>query len=135
MDARRSFRPSARLALAGTASDYLEARQRRLADLLAELARDVDRIENVKVDKQGDLHLTALDAVVPDAVKHLQRRLERRIPLISLPDLLNEVNRWTGCFRHFTSRRDLDHVVQERRTIALSEPHVRTGPLAAVSLN
>ena len=51
----------------------------------------------MKVDKKGDLHLTTLEAVVPDAAKQLQRRLERRIPLISQPDLLNEVDRWTGC--------------------------------------
>ncbi|MDQ6675435.1 MAG: Tn3 family transposase, partial [Chloroflexota bacterium] len=48
------------------------------------------------------MHLTALEAVVPEAAKQLQRRLERRIPLISLADLLNEGDRWTGCFRHFT---------------------------------
>jgi len=91
-----------RLALGGTAAEYLEGRRQRLAELLTELARDVDSVENVTVDKKGELHLTALEAVVPDAAKRLQRRLERRIPLISLADLLNEVDRWTGCFRHFT---------------------------------
>jgi TnpA family transposase len=91
-----------RLALGGTAAEYLEGRQQRLAELLTELARDMDSVENVTVDKKGGLHLTALEAVVPDAAKRLQRRLERRIPLISLADLLNEVDRWTGCFRHFT---------------------------------
>jgi hypothetical protein len=91
-----------RLALDGTAADYLEGRRQRLAELLAELARDVDGLESVTLDKNGTLHLTALEAVVPVAAKQLQRRLERRIPLIPLPDLLNEVHRWTGCFRHFT---------------------------------
>jgi hypothetical protein len=86
----------------GTAADYLESRRQRLAELLAELARDVDSLESVTIDKHGELHLTALEAVVPEAAKALQRRLERRIPLISLPDLLNEVHGWTGCFRHFT---------------------------------
>ena len=57
---------------------------------------------NSGVDKEGELHLTALDTVVPEAAKQLQRRLERRIPLISLADLLNEVDRWTGFLRHFT---------------------------------
>jgi hypothetical protein len=56
-----------------TQSEYLEARQQRLTELLAELARDVDSIENVKVDKKGQLHVTALEAVVPDAAKQLQR--------------------------------------------------------------
>jgi hypothetical protein len=91
-----------RLALGGTAADYLEGRRQHLADLLAKLARDVESVESVTVDEKGELHLTALEAVVPDAAKQLQRRLERRIPLISLADLLNEVDRWTGCFRHFT---------------------------------
>src|SRR5919199_3448099 len=109
-----------RLALGGTAAEYLAARQQRLADLLAELARDVDRIENVKVDKKGELHLTALDAVVPDAAKQLQRRLERRIPLISLPDLLNEVDRWTGCFRHFTHLVSGEVPEEERRQMLIA---------------
>jgi hypothetical protein len=87
-----------RLALGGTAAEYLEGRQQRLAELLTELARDVDSVENVTVNKKGELHLTALEAVVPDAAKRLQRRLERRIPLISLADLLNEVDRWTAVF-------------------------------------
>lgn len=109
-----------RLALGGTASEYLQARQQRLAELLAELARDVDSVENVKVDKKGDLHLTALDAVVPDAAKQLQRRLERRIPLISLPDLLNEVDRWTGCFRHFTHLVSGEVPEEERRQMLIA---------------
>jgi hypothetical protein len=89
-----------RLALGGTTADYLEGRRQHLAELLAKLARDVDSVENVTVDKKGELHLTVLEAVVPEAAKQLQRRLERRIPLISLADLLNEVDRWTGSFRH-----------------------------------
>jgi len=70
--------------------------------LLAELARDVERVEAVTVDTKGELHLTALEAAVPEAAKQLQRRLERRVPLIPLADLLNEVDRWTNGFRHFT---------------------------------
>ncbi len=91
-----------RLALGGTAEEYLESRGQRVADLLAELARDVERVEAVTVDTKGELHLTALEAAVPEAAKQLQRRLERRVPLIPLADLLNEVDRWTNGFRHFT---------------------------------
>jgi TnpA family transposase len=91
-----------RLALGGTADDYLERRRHRVAELLAELSRDVESLEGVTIDTKGDLHLTVLDTVVPEAAKHLQRRLERRVPLIPLADLLNELDRWTGCFRHFT---------------------------------
>jgi hypothetical protein len=60
-----------RLALDGTAADYLEGRRQRLAELLAELARDVDGLESVTLDKNGTLHLTALEAVVPVAAKQL----------------------------------------------------------------
>jgi TnpA family transposase len=73
-----------------------------------------------KGDKKGDLHLTALDAVVPDVAKQLQRRLERRIPLISLPDLLNEVDRWTGCFRHFTHLVGGEVPEEERRQMLIA---------------
>jgi TnpA family transposase len=74
----------------------------------------------VKVDKKGELHLTALEAVVPDAAKQLQRRLERRIPLISLPDLLNEVDHWTGCFRHFTHLVSGEVPEEERRQMLIA---------------
>jgi Domain of unknown function (DUF4158)/Tn3 transposase DDE domain len=91
-----------RLALTGTATEYLDGRRQRLAELLEKLARDVGSLENVTVDTKGELHLTALEAVVPEAAKRLQRGLERRIPLIALADLLNDVDHWTGCFGHFT---------------------------------
>src|ERR1700730_3612339 len=58
-----------RLALGGTATEFLDGRRRRLGELLTELARDVDSVENVTVDKDGILHLTALDTIVPEAGK------------------------------------------------------------------
>ena len=36
-----------RLALGGTAADYLEGRRQRLNELMAELARDVESVESV----------------------------------------------------------------------------------------
>jgi Tn3 transposase DDE domain-containing protein len=109
-----------RLALGGTPTEYLGARRQHLAELLTTLARDVESLENVVVDKNGQLHLTALEAVVPDAAKQLQRRLERRIPLISLSDLLNEVDRWTGCFRHFTHLVSGDASEGDRRQMLIA---------------
>ena len=109
-----------RLTLGGTATEYLEARRQHLAELLTKLAQDVDSLENVVVDKDGQLHLTALEAVVPNAAKHLQRCLERRIPLISLADLLNEMDRWTGCFRHFTHLVSGDAPEGDRRQMLIA---------------
>jgi hypothetical protein len=81
-------------------------------------------------DKTGELHLTALDTVVLEAAKQRQRRLERRIPLISLADLLNEVDRWTGFLRHFT---DLvsDEVPEGKRRQMLTALAVLGGWVAA----
>ena len=109
-----------RLALGGTATEYLEGRRQHLNGLLAKLARDVDSVENVTVDEKGALHLTALDTVVPEAAKRLQRRLERRIPLISLADLLNEVDRWTGFLRHFTHLVSAEVPEGERRQMLVA---------------
>jgi TnpA family transposase len=109
-----------RLALGGTAADYLEGRRKHLDELLAELARDVDSVENVTVDKDGQLHLTALDTIVPEAAKQLQRRLERRIPLISLADLLNEVDGWTGFLSHFTHLVSGEVPEGERRQVLIA---------------
>ena len=88
--------------------------------MLAKLARDIDSVENVTVDKDGVLHLTALDTVVPEAAKQLQRRLERRIPLISLADLLNEVDRWTGFLGHFTHLVSAEVPEGERRQMLIA---------------
>lgn len=94
-----------RLAVTGTADEYLASRRQRIAHLLAAVHRDVGRLEGAEgltVDEDGELHLTALETGVPEAAKQLQRRLQRRLPLIPLADLLNEIDRWTGCFAHFT---------------------------------
>jgi hypothetical protein len=116
-----------RLALGGTAAEYLEGRRQHLDGLLAKLARDVDSVENVTVDEKGELHLTALDTVVPEAAKRLQRRLERRIPLISLTDLLNEVDRWTGFLGHFTHLVSAEVPEGERRQMLIAAVRARLG--------
>jgi TnpA family transposase len=90
-----------RLALTGTADEYIESRRVRISELLATLKLDVGSQEGLTVDKDGELHLAALDNSVPEAAVQLQRRLERRMPLIPLTDLLYDVDLWTGCFGHF----------------------------------
>jgi len=91
-----------RLAITGTAEAYLEGRQRRITTLVAELQRGIGSIEGLKVDAAGELHLNALDTGVPEEVRHIQRRLDRKLPHVALADLLNDVDRWTGWSRHLT---------------------------------
>jgi TnpA family transposase len=113
-----------RLAITGTAQEYLESRRQRIAELLAGLHRQVghlaagadggggavpgenalggDSVAGLTIDKKGKLHLPALERLVPAAVKRLQQRLERRLPLIPLADVLNEVDLSTGCLAHLT---------------------------------
>lgn len=91
-----------RLVLADTADAYLDRRQRRIAELLGELQQQMGTLEGVTVDAAGELHLAALDPDVPPAVKALQRQIERRLPLMPLADVLNEVDLWTGWSRQLT---------------------------------
>jgi TnpA family transposase len=99
-----------RLAITGTAEAYLEHRRQRIAELLADLHRslaadaggDAPGVAGLTVDQDGELRLPFLESAVPAAAKQLQRRLERRLPLIPLADVLNEVDRSTGCFGHLT---------------------------------
>jgi len=77
-----------RLAITGTAEAYLEGRQRRINTLVAELQRGIGSIEGLKVDAEGELHLNALDTGVPEEVRQIQRRLDRKLPHVALADLL-----------------------------------------------
>jgi hypothetical protein len=51
---------------------------------------------------KGELVITPLAKAVPDEVEDLTRQAYALLPRIKLPELLLEVNAWTGLDRHFT---------------------------------
>ena len=85
-----------RLAENSTAQAYLEERADRIHTQLVSLQQELGPESGLTLADDGTLHLAALEAVVPTAAKTLSRRAYRLLPRINLPDLLREVNEWTG---------------------------------------
>lgn len=109
-----------RLTLTSTADAYLERQGQRVNELLRTLHRDRSELEGLTTDEHGELHLSPLDREVPVAAEQLQRRLERRLPPIALADLLNDVDLWTGCFRHLTHLSSGEPLNGERKQMLLA---------------
>ena len=109
-----------RLVLTGTADAYLERRGQRVTELLRTLQRDLGELEGLALDKDGELHLTPLDKEVPEVAERLQRRVERLLPPIALADLLNDIDLWTGCFRHLTHLTSGEPLTGERKQMLLA---------------
>jgi hypothetical protein len=78
----------------------LEQRGCELAELLPRVDRLVTRHGQVRIDK-GHVVLSPLAAEErPESVLRLEERVTARLPLIDLPDLLIEVDQWTGFSQH-----------------------------------
>ena len=91
------------IAASATAADYLAERRalldRRLTDVAAKAAADT--LEDVTI-KNGDMKITPLKAVTPEAAEELAERLYAMIPNARITSLLAEVHRWTGVADLFT---------------------------------
>ncbi|MGI9060491.1 MAG: Tn3 family transposase [Ktedonobacteraceae bacterium] len=74
------------------------------------LHRELTTVEKLLVEEKlpdvrlvkGELVITPLAKAVPDEVEDLARQAYALLPRIKLPELLLEVNAWTGLDRHFT---------------------------------
>jgi len=109
-----------RLALTGTAQEYLETRQRQIDEALAALHRDLDSLPGLSVDAQGQIHLAALEADTPAEAKAVRQQVYRKLPLIPLSELLQDVDVWTGCFDHLTHLSTGEAPEGERRMMVLA---------------
>jgi hypothetical protein len=76
--------------------EALHRELRSVEKLLAE-----EKLPDVRQVK-GKLVITPLAKVIPDEVEALTRQVYDVLPRIKLPDLLLEVDAWTGFSRHFT---------------------------------
>ena len=91
------------VAVPATAAEYLEGRRtlldRRLAEVAAKAAADT--LEDVRI-KKGELKVTPLKAVTPEAAEAAADQLYGMVPSVRVTDMLAEVDRWTGFSRAFT---------------------------------
>jgi TnpA family transposase len=78
----------------------LEQRGRELIELLPRVDRLLTRNGKVRMEK-GRVVVSPLEAEErPERVEHLEDDITARLPLIDLPDLLIEVDQWTGFSHH-----------------------------------
>jgi hypothetical protein len=91
------------VAMPATAAEYLEGRRALLDRRLAEVAAKAtaDKLEDVRI-KAGELKVTPLKAVTPEAAEAAADRLYGMVPGVRVTGMLAEVDRWTGFSRAFT---------------------------------
>ena len=91
------------VALPSTAAEYLEERRALLNRRLGEVTdkAKVDQLEDVRITA-GELKVTPLKAVTPEAAEAAADRLYGMIPSVRITDMLAEVDGWTGFSRAFT---------------------------------
>ncbi len=85
-----------RLAETGDAHQYLAEAAARIQAQLAALHNELSPTSGLRLDAQGQFHLTPIEANVPEKAKALSRHLYRMLPRPDLPDLFREVNDWTN---------------------------------------
>jgi hypothetical protein len=85
-----------------TGHTRLSARAQQLKDMLPRVDRMLDRSDGIRIE-DGELIVPMDDAEnVPESVQALDEQIRRRIPDVDLPDLLLEVDQWTGFSQHLT---------------------------------
>ena len=90
------------LALDPTGYTRLSARAQQLKDMLPRVDRMLDRSDGIRIE-DGELIVPMDDAEnVPESVQALDEQIRRRLPDVDLPDLLLEVDQWTGFSQHLT---------------------------------
>jgi TnpA family transposase len=83
---------------------FIEQMRQMLDERMAKLNRQWPELEDQVKIEDGNIHLSRLEAVSePEGTEALRTTLQRLLPWRTLPELLVEVNGWTGFADHLTS--------------------------------
>jgi TnpA family transposase len=97
-----------RLALTGSAQDYITTMQPRIATGFADIERSLPTNTAWSFDEEGNMHLSSLEGAVTPPMRAFRRYWYQWLPRVQLTDLLLEVDAWTGFLDrlvHHTSHR------------------------------
>lgn len=97
------------IAAAADAETYLAERQQQIEETITIVAAraEAGTLPDVAI-RDGNLSITPIKDETPDAATAMSRLVYGQLPQIKIPDLLTEVNAWTGfaeCFTHYRSGR------------------------------
>ncbi|WP_420011431.1 Tn3 family transposase [Tateyamaria sp.] len=97
------------IAAAEDAETYLADRQQQIEEAITIVAAraEAGTLPDVAI-QGGTLSITPITDETPDAATAMSRLVYGQLPQIKIPDLLTEVNAWTGfadCFTHYRSGR------------------------------
>jgi TnpA family transposase len=110
-----------RLAVTNEAEAYLETLQREITEKLAALEASIGKVEgSLRLDEKGQLHLPPLEKEIPAEVERLRPRVYGMLPQIKLPDLLLELDNWTGFLRPLTHLTSGDAPVGEEKLVLVA---------------
>src|SRR5260370_36974290 len=92
-----------RLVTAYVALPHLETIQREIDEKLTALEESIGKVEgSLCLDARGKLCLPPLEKEIPAEVERLRPQVYAMLPQLALPDLLLELDNWTGFLRPFT---------------------------------
>ncbi|GHO71332.1 hypothetical protein KSC_102240 [Ktedonobacter sp. SOSP1-52] len=110
-----------RLAVSNEAEAYLADKQREILERLVALQESIGKVEgSLCLDEKGHLYLPPLEKEIPAEVERMRPRAYGMLPPVKLPDLLLELDNWTGFLRPFTHLTSGDAPVGEAKLILVA---------------
>ncbi len=110
-----------RLAVTDTPEAYLKTIQREIAEKLTALEESIGKVEgSLCLDDKGKLYLPPLEKEIPAEVERLRPQVYAMLPQVTLPDLLLELDNWTGFLRPFTHLTSGDAPVGEDKLVLVA---------------
>lgn len=103
------------------AETYLAEKSLELREKLVALQESIGKVEgSLSLDEKGRLYLPPLEKEIPAEVERLRPRIYSMLPQVKLPDLLLEVDNWTGFLRPFTHLTSGDAPVGDEKLVLVA---------------
>jgi len=109
-----------RLAITGSARDYLDERREQYYALLPGVLDQLRPGGTITVDKQAEFHLAALEKSVSATAEQIQAHVSKYLPEVAISEVCWDVATWTGWFRSFTRLDTGESVTQEHLPILIA---------------